>query len=143
MPKHVGGMGFSNFSDFNDALLAKQCWRLVMDPNSLWAQVFKARYFPHCSFLEATRGGRALWGWSSLLVGGDILLQGAHWQILNGANVRVWRDRWIPSFPLRHPIFPGNVQVSRNLCVSFLICGSSRSWDLTFSNLLYLMMSAK
>lgn len=28
-------MGFRNFSDFNDALLAKQCWQLIHNPDSL------------------------------------------------------------------------------------------------------------
>ncbi|KAB2630221.1 hypothetical protein D8674_007740 [Pyrus ussuriensis x Pyrus communis] len=85
-PKQDGGMGFRNFQDFNDALLAKQCWRLIHDPNSLWAQLLKARYFPHCSFMDATLGGRASWGWSNLLVGREILLRSAHWQIMNGRS---------------------------------------------------------
>ncbi|CAN6690416.1 unnamed protein product [Malus baccata var. baccata] len=52
-PKSEGGLGFRNFQDFNDALLVKQCWRLMLNPNSLWAQTLKARYFPHYSFLDA------------------------------------------------------------------------------------------
>ncbi|KAM2964592.1 hypothetical protein FF2_022358 [Malus domestica] len=42
-PKCEGGLGFRNFQDFNDALLVKQCWRLILNPNSLWAQTLKAR----------------------------------------------------------------------------------------------------
>ena len=49
-----------NFEAFNDALLAKQCWRLITEPNSLWARVLKARYFPTVSFLDANLGGELL-----------------------------------------------------------------------------------
>ncbi|KAI5349989.1 hypothetical protein L3X38_002880 [Prunus dulcis] len=54
-----GGLGFRNTYEFNLALIAKQCWRLVHDPDSLWAQTLKARYFPNTTFLEAKKGGRA------------------------------------------------------------------------------------
>lgn len=93
-------LGFRNFEKFKDALLAKQCWRLITEPNTLWPTILKARYFPNCSFLEAKRGRRASWLWSSLLVGRDILLRGAHWQIRNGREVRVWIECWLPSLPL-------------------------------------------
>ncbi|XP_068323301.1 uncharacterized protein [Pyrus communis] len=39
LPKDLGGLGFRNFQEFNDALLAKQCWRLMTEPDSLWAQI--------------------------------------------------------------------------------------------------------
>ena len=104
LPKQLGGLGFRNFMDFNDALLAKQYWRLIIDPDSLWTRVMKARYFPSCSFLDAKKGGRASWAWSSLLVGRDLIRRGAHWQIMCGEGVRLWVDRWLPSLPLGHPI---------------------------------------
>ncbi|CAN6543868.1 unnamed protein product [Malus baccata var. baccata] len=132
LPKDMGGLGFRNFSDFNDALLAKQCWRLLSDHTSLWAQVVKACYFPNCSFWDAAKGGRASWAWTSLLVGREVLRNGSHWKIMGGRDVRVWVDHWLPSLPSGHPEALGAVAVSPNLHVNSLIFHESLEWDIDF-----------
>jgi hypothetical protein len=40
--KSKGGMGFRDLRAFNEALLAKQGWRLMTNPHSLIARLFKA-----------------------------------------------------------------------------------------------------
>ena len=73
MAKKMGGLGFKNLEMFNNALLAKQCRRMVMEPDALWARVLKGIYFLNGEIMKARKGGRASYTWSSLLVGIDFL----------------------------------------------------------------------
>ncbi|BFG34431.1 hypothetical protein CerSpe_207050 [Prunus speciosa] len=78
-PKLEVGLGFRNFQEFNMALLAKQVWGLILEPNAWWVKVIRGRYFPDSNFLEARRGCRASWAWSSLLEARDVIITGAVW----------------------------------------------------------------
>lgn len=95
--KAEGGMGFRNYRAFNEALLAKQSWRLLMNPQSYWSRILKGIYFPNSSFLQASRGGHPSWAWLSILHGRDLLSKGLRWQVQDGASINFWDDRWIPS----------------------------------------------
>lgn len=50
IPKKWGGMGFRKLHEFNIALLGKQAWRMIENPNSLTARVMNGRYFPNTIF---------------------------------------------------------------------------------------------
>ncbi|XP_038717940.1 uncharacterized protein LOC120011012 [Tripterygium wilfordii] len=123
-----GGLGLRDMKAFNLALLAKQGWRIIQDPGSLCSRLLKARYFPHTSFLAASRGHSPSFVWSSMLAGREILMKGLHWRVGNGATISVWNDKWIPSSPNGLPESPigGN---DINLKVSKLIDSESRSWN--------------
>ncbi|KAK3194205.1 hypothetical protein Dsin_025515 [Dipteronia sinensis] len=54
--KEDGGINFRNFHVFNQALLAKQGWRLEQNPHSLAAKVVKSCYYPISSFMKADKG---------------------------------------------------------------------------------------
>lgn len=61
LPKSEGGLGFQDILHFNDALLAKQVWRLLTCPNLLMAHVLKARYFPTGGLLRASAHPTSSW----------------------------------------------------------------------------------
>ena len=77
--KPDGGLGFRNLHIFNMALLANQSWRLLQNPQSLFYRVFKARYFPNCSIMEATLGNNPSFLWWSILSGREVILKGLSW----------------------------------------------------------------
>ncbi|XP_019155723.1 PREDICTED: uncharacterized protein LOC109152478 [Ipomoea nil] len=56
IPKKFGGLGFKELRAFNLAMLGKQAWRFLTNPGSLAARIYKARYYPTTSFVDATVG---------------------------------------------------------------------------------------
>ena len=130
LPKEEGGLGFRCMSDFNSALLAKQGWRIISNPDALWVKILKHRYFPNCSFLEASTGSSPSWVWSSLLHGRATLIPGLYWKVGNGSNINIWNDSWIPSLATRNLISLHHSTPQPRL-VSDLIDRDSMSWNLT------------
>lgn len=75
-PKKEGGLGFRNLHLFNLSLLAKQGWRLIQQPKSLVARLFKTGYFATSSFLDAEPKSGDSYTWRSILAGQKVLKQG-------------------------------------------------------------------
>ena len=92
-------MGFLDLALHNDSLLAKQAWRLLEDQNSLFYKVFKPRFFPNCTIMEASESSRGSYAWKSILQGRDVIKWGACWRIGDGQKVKVWHHAWLPSKP--------------------------------------------
>ena len=95
-PKCDGGMGFKNLKLFNKALLAKQGWHLQMGGNSLLYRVLKAKYFPTSDFVHALIGHNPSYIRRSLIFAQRLVIEGLRWRVGNGANIKVWQDKWVP-----------------------------------------------
>lgn len=75
--KKQGGLGMRNLQAFNEALLAKQAWRILKFPNTLMAKTLKCKYFPNTTFLEAKMSLIASFTWRSILSARDLLKKGS------------------------------------------------------------------
>ena len=73
----------------NDALLAKQTWRLLHETSSLFYRVFKAKFFPNTSVMEAKVPANALYTWKSLMKECDVIKHGARWRIGSGRSAYI------------------------------------------------------
>ncbi|CAN1150401.1 LINE-1 retrotransposable element ORF2 protein [Linum perenne] len=96
-PKREGGLGFKNFRIFNKALLAKQGWRIITNPNQTWVRLLKGLYFTNSTFLQAEKGKNASWIWASICEAREVLSIGMRKNIMNGATTLAFQDPWIPS----------------------------------------------
>ncbi|CAN1156672.1 hypothetical protein LINPERHAP2_LOCUS21086 [Linum perenne] len=89
-------MGFRNFVDFNISLLAKQGWRILKNPESLWVRLLKSISFPKCDFLSARKGSRPSWIWSSIFKARGTISLRAIRIVEDGTTMDINNDPWIP-----------------------------------------------
>nr|XP_051200174.1 uncharacterized protein LOC127313744 [Lolium perenne] len=111
---------------FNLAMLAKQCWRLLLDPSSLCYQVLKGRYFPKGDFWNSKNTRSASYTWRSIMQGKKLLQKGLVWRVGDGKNISIKEDNWIPEETPSTICTIGTVQQDQK--VSSLIDDNNASW---------------
>ncbi|GLT44686.1 hypothetical protein SLA2020_185710 [Shorea laevis] len=109
----------------NQAFLAKLGWRILTEPDALWVQVVKAKYFPNCGFLEAKCKAGLSHTWSGPLVQAITSIL-----VSNGVNTRFWLDSWL----LHYPLFFSAVNVIPELELRKLVADywMGTNWDTSF-----------
>ena len=127
-PKKEGGLGFRDIRSFNLAMLAKQGWRMLTNRDFLLYHYFKAKYFPRCTFLEATNHPKSSYVWKSLIAAQPILRKGCCWRVGSGSSIRVLSDKWLPHHPSNKILAPPN-EVGEDWLVSELIDWNNFQWD--------------
>lgn len=122
--KDNGGLGFRDLMAFNRALLAKQAWRLIHCPLSLWSQLCKGLYFHSQNFLRATKGAYPSWGWQSILIGRDSLSPKLRWSVGDGSQIHIREDCWLP-----RGIIGGPMDREEPRMVAELILPEQNKWN--------------
>lgn len=79
-------MGFRELSSFNMAMLGKQVWRIIQNPNSLLSRILEAKYFPEYDVLDANLLILMLliYTWKSIFGAIRMVKHGLVWRIGNG-----------------------------------------------------------
>jgi hypothetical protein len=125
--KCSGSMGFRDYGDFNQALLAKQAWRMATNPSSLCSRVLKARYFIDGDFMSARCPKKSSFTWKSILYGRELLKEGVVCRIGSGEKIKVLDDNWIPrSYHMR----PLGVKPNQTVnTVNDFLLDNGEGWD--------------
>ena len=126
-PKAEGGMGFKELAKFNDAMLARQVWRLVKDQNSLFYQVFKAKYFPRGSIFEAS-AITGSFAWQSILKVRKVVSLGMKWRLGDGKSIKIYDDSWLPGKESAKVSSP-HIPALEGATMDRLIRPDTRTWD--------------
>ena len=128
LPKSHEGLGFKSLGNFNQALLAKQGWRIIPSPHSLVARVLKAKYFHSGNFMTATLNSSAFFLWCSFIWGRDIIHRRHKWKVGDWRSIRVFQDCWLPSPATLRPITVSR-EDEKDRCVDSLISDDSGKWS--------------
>ncbi|XP_031120872.1 uncharacterized protein LOC116024110 [Ipomoea triloba] len=113
---------------FNLAMLGKQAWRFLTRPHSLVARIYKARYYPRTSFIDATVGNCPSFCWRSIMVAHELICSGVRRRVGDGKSTLIWGHPWLPDdpTPMVQTAMPPELNGS---LVSGLINPSSGTWD--------------
>ena len=102
----IGGMGFRDIKNFNDAMLAKQIWRLLHQKNILLHKVFSAKYFPGGNILDAPIPTKYSYAWKSILQSRKVIQKGAVWRVEDGRRISIWDHSWLPEPGMSRVVSP-------------------------------------
>jgi hypothetical protein len=140
--KNQGGMEFRDLVLFNQALLAKQIWRLIEDPSSLVARIMKAKYHPQCSVMEAPLGRKPSFAWRSIVSAQPVIKNRLVWRVGNGRDINIWGEKWLP-IPTTFAVqTPRRFMVEQARVVE-LIDPITKSWNLTLIRVVFQEDEAK
>jgi hypothetical protein len=106
IPKDRGGMSFQHLHTLNTALLVKQSWRLMEEPDSLCARVIREKYYPDENLLKAKIKCESYFMLQSTLQRMKAFNPGRIWRVSQGDQINVWEYPWIPTVPTRKVYIP-------------------------------------
>ena len=101
---------------------------MLTNHDSLLSRCFKAKYFPRCTFLEATDHPRSSYVWKNLIAAQPILRKGCCWRVGSGSSIRVLSDKWLSLHPSNKILTPP-VEVEEDWLVLELIDWNTFQWD--------------
>lgn len=83
------------WEDLIKALIAKQVWRILTNPDSLVSWFLKRIYFRNTDIMSAELGKNSSFVWKSLVWGQNLLMKGMRYRVGNGESILMFKDPWI------------------------------------------------
>lgn len=132
-PKDRGGLGIRDIQAFNVALLAKQAWHILTNPDCIFSRAIKGKYCRSSSFLQVTAAKTSSHGWRGILEGRDLLVSKLGVAIGNGEGTRIWREPWLSTTSPARTFGPPREE-DQDLVVADLLCRGGNEWNVARVN---------
>lgn len=101
-PKNNGGLALRSAKFNNLTFFMNAVWRLWKQEQSLWAQIFKHKYFPSSTIWEASAKKSHSQVWKFLMIAKNHMVDKLKWIIGNENSISFWYDNWCCGHVLRH-----------------------------------------
>lgn len=130
--KHAGGLGFKCLRDVNLSMLGKQCWRLITNPESLVARLYKAKNYADIEFMDAKLGSSPSFIWRSIAEARRVISSGSNWRIATGKEIKIIGQPWLNN--LESPYISTVSPSLTNQMVFSLFHTGTKEWDMEVIN---------
>ncbi|KAK7260043.1 hypothetical protein RIF29_25765 [Crotalaria pallida] len=137
-PKLHGGLGLRHSRNTNTTYMMKLGWGLIVDKDSLWAQVVRNKYKCGNDLLPIVKRRHSESNvWKGIRKGWDSLHNNIIWRPGNGKTINIWHDNWLPGLGVLKDVtsIPLN-GVDTSLSLEYLVdnngIGIKTSWISTF-----------
>lgn len=99
-PKNQGGLGFKPLGEWNEVLLMKHVWNIIVKRNSVWGQWVNNAKLKDRNFWDVNVEKGDSWGWKIMVELRDKIKPYVKMEIGDGKSTSIWFDPWYNNEPL-------------------------------------------
>lgn len=133
-PIELGGLNIRKTEHLNTALLAKLAWRMLHEPDTLWVQILRHKYFLNSNPLHVVQSESVSWIWKGICRGLELVRKHCCWEVGDGNSIEIWKDYWLPN---RNSSLDASFASSNMKTVNQLIVQDSGKWNVYILNALF------